>query len=281
MSHSYRKERYSSSRYPSSKAQEKEGWIKVIIIFLVLIGCFFIIAYLWQQSVTQKEEISSQELLIIKFEQELGILRTLNPYRVDSNEILAKAVESIDLYPGWIARVYPIPEQPNSVDLMKDLGSFVMNETRFSMSSHKRYGIPQLNKSMYRLNGLYPNHKSGRLQVAVELYLAGLGKKDTGNSISKICSCYVRIDINEKRVIDKKIHMVTRYEDERMISGDIELPIGLYPISAMLYCDENSDFSGEDIQVSISFRNSSEYHLTTSRHSIFHIYKPEHVIAKL
>ena len=98
---------------------------------------------------------------------------------------------------------------------------------------------------------------------------------------NQIHSCYVRIDINEKRVIDKKVHLMAKYQGEQMISGDVDLAKGLYPISAMMYCEENSEVEGENIQVAISFRNSAQYNLTSSRHSVFHIYKPENVIAKL
>jgi hypothetical protein len=164
---------------------------------------------------------------------------------------------------------------------MNDLGSFVMNETRFSLSSHKRYGIPQPSKSMYRLNGLFPSYKSGRLQVGVEFYLANNNNEQEKDNMSKICSCYARIDINNKRVIDKKLHMVTRYDNETVLTGEVELEKGVFPISALLYCDEKSDFSGDEVQVSISFRNPGQHSLSTNRYSIFHIYKPENFTAKL
>lgn len=276
MSRTYRKDRYS---YAS--AERKEKWIKVVIIFLALVICFGIIGVQWKLSKQQQKSADAQQLMISKFEEELRILRTLNPYQVPSNEVLAKAVEQVDLFPGWIARVYPLPNKRENIALMSDLGSFVLNESKFSLSSHNYYGIPQLNKGMYRLNGLYPNKKSGRLQVAVELYLSSNKGESKYDSASQICSCYVRIDINEKRVIDKKIHMVTRFQDEQMIMGDVQLTKGLHPISAMLYCDENSDFSGEQVKVAISFRGANQPSLTPSRHSIFHIYKPGNMVAKL
>lgn len=275
MSYSYRRERYTSG-----KSAAKESYIRIIIVFTVLLACFCIIALQWYQGRMQKSELNSQLAQAERYEQELSILRTLNPYRIGSNEVLAKAVENVDLYPGWIARVYPIPKKASDASLLKDLGSFVLNETRFSLSSHKRYGIPQLNKSMYRLNGLYPNHSDGRLQVAIELDISSENKA-ASDMANQIHSCYVRIDINEKRVIDKKIHLMAKYQGDQMISGDVDLAKGLYPISAMMYCEENSEVEGENIQVAISFRNSAQYNLTSSRHSVFHIYKPENVIARL
>lgn len=276
MSHAYRKDRYSYAN-----AERKEKWIKVVIVFLALLICIGIIGVQWKLSKDQQASAEEQLLKITKFEEELRILRTLNPYQVPSNEVLAKAVEQVDLFPGWIARVYPLPKQRENIALMNDLGSFVLNETKFSLSSHNHYGIPQLNKGMYRLNGLYPNKVTGRLQVAIELYLASDKSEGNYENASKICSCYVRIDMNGKRVIDKKIHMVTRFQDEQMIMGDVQLKKGLHPISATLYCDESSDFSGEQVKVAISFRGANQPSLSSSRHSIFHIYKPGNMVAKL
>lgn len=276
MTSSYRRERYTSSR-----AKTKESWIRVILTVIILLGCFAVITMQWKKLTATNDMLIQKTKIITKFEDELDILRTLNPYQVDSNEVIAHAVQNIDIFPGWVARVYPIPKNSQNVLSMNDLGSFVMNETRFSLASHKRYGMPQPSQGMYRLNGLFPSHKKGRLQVGVELYLASQKGTEQNESSSQICSCYVRIDINKKRVIDKKIHFVTRFEAEKVITGEVELAKGLFPISAVLYCDENSDFTGDEVQVSISFRNPEQYKLTTSRDAIFHIYKPNDLTAKL
>lgn len=276
MSHAYRRE-----RYMSGKSSTTEGWLRVVVTIIVILICIGVIFFQWQNSSKLQDAMLNQEILVGKFEQELAILRTLNPYHVESNEIIATAVENVDLFPGWVARVYPIPEGSNNIRLMNDLGSFVMNETRFSLSSHKSYGIPQPSKSMYRLNGLFPSYKKGRLQVGVEFYVADKDNENSANDTNKVCSCYARIEINNKRVIDKRIRMYTRYEEEAVLTGEVELSKGVFPISAMLYCDEKSDFSGEDVQVSISFRNPGQHSLSASRYSIFHIYKPETFTAKL
>jgi hypothetical protein len=276
MSHSYRKD-----RYITGESSAKEGYSRVIFTVFVIITCMGVIAYQWMNTVKLKDSIAENKVIVSQIGAELDVLRTLNPYHVESSEILATAVENVDLFPGWIARVYPVPQDHKKANFMNDLGSFVMNETRFSLSSHKRYGIPQPSKSMYRLNGLFPSYKSGRLQVGVEFYLTNNSKSQSKDSVSKICSCYARIDINNKRVIDKKLHMVTRYDNEMVLTGEVELPKGVFPISALLYCDEKSDFTGDDVQVSISFRNPSQHSLSSNRYSIFHIYKPENFTAKL
>ena len=145
----------------------KETYVRFAITATMFLLCFGVISVQWSKGQQLKESVKKQIILVEKYEQELGILRTLNPYHVEANEILANAVENVDLFPGWVARVYPVPPKAAKANLMNDVGSFVMNETRFSLSSHKRYGIPQPNKSMYRLNGLFPSYKKGRLQVCL------------------------------------------------------------------------------------------------------------------
>ena len=255
--------------------------IQLLIVGVLVAGCTASSLFLWKKVVTLKESLHKQKVMNVTNQRELDILRTLNPYHVESNEVLAKAVENADLYPGWVARVYPVPEKAGSVTASNDIGSFVMNETRFSLSSHKRYGITHADKSMYRLNGLFPSHKPGRLQVAVAFYLKKIGVNYTKDTMSQIGSCYARIDINQKRVIEQKLHIVTKFEREQILTGDVDLQKGLYPISAVVYCDRKSDFAGEDVEVAISFRNPTQQFLTTSRYSIFHVYKPDSITAKL
>ncbi|WP_286263028.1 hypothetical protein [Thalassotalea atypica] len=276
MSYYYRREKYTRSRHSTKYAWLKWG------LALTLLACCSAFSVHQLIKADKLSGVNKQKSAMIKqYEEELSILRTLNPYHVGSNEILAKAVENIDLFPGWITRVYPVPDG-NKIDLSaSDLGSFVLNETRFSLLSHRRYGIAQPSVSMYRLNGLFPSRTNGRLQVGVEFFLTSNSEALMEEKMSQIASCYARIDINQKRVIDKRLHLVTKYSHEQVIIGEVELNKGLFPISAMIYCDEKSDFNGEEVEVSISFRNSGQYNLSTSRNSIFHIYKPQNSIAKL
>ena len=276
MSSYYRKERYSSRTATFTDSLIR---VTLLILFtLILGGALFIQS---KKASTLSEDLDDKSILLIQAENELAILRTLNPYHVGSNEVLAQAVDKADLFPGWITRVYPLPSSVEQAAFSNDVGSFVMNETRFSLSSHKSYGIAQPSKSMYRLNGLFPNRVKGRLQVGVEFYVKDHAKNAGSESMAKISSCYARIDMNNKRVIDKKIHLMTRFESEQVLTGSLELNKGLFPISAMLYCDRKSELNGSDIEVSISFRTPEQYNLTTSRYDIFHIYNPKNIIAQL
>jgi len=273
----YRRDRYSKSN-GSAKKENLLRWLVITVIVVVAVVFGFL---QFQKSQQLSAIIGKHTEAITQYEEELSILRTLNPYHVGSNEVLAKAIESVDLFPGWVTRVYPVPKHNKVPASGSDLGSFILNETRFSLSSHKSYGIPQPNLSMYRLNGIYPSHTNGRLQVGVEFYLTADKLKRKDDAASQIASCYARVDINQKRVIDKKLHLVTKYDNQQVLTGEVALAKGLFPISAMLYCDEKSDFNGEDVEVSISFRNSSQYNLSTARNSVFHIYKPKNMTASL
>lgn len=276
MSSYYRKERYvrQTSSFTDSLIR-----VAILIVFTTILGGA--LAIQWKKAAVLSNNLNDQTLLLNKAEDELSILRTLNPYHVGSNEVLAQAVSKADLFPGWITRVYPLPANEEQAAFSNDVGSFVMNETRFSLASHKSYGISQPSKSMYRLNGLFPNRKKGRLQVGVQFYIKNQTMNKSSESIAKISSCYARIDMNNRRVIDKKIHLMTRFESEQVLTGSLELNKGLFPISAMLYCDKKSELNGDDIEVSITFRTPEQHNLTTSRYDIFHIYNPKNITAQL
>lgn len=283
MSYSYHRERSYSSRSgsrSSSRRRFKESLIIITIVLAIIIALMFVCLKLWQGKNELQNSLVEKSVIVKTYEQELSILRTLNPYHVGSSEVLQEAVNNIDLFPGWITRVYPLPENHEKAMYMMDLGSFVMNETRFSLSSHQRYGIPKPNKSMYRMNGLMPSHVKGRHQIGIEFYINDR-KLVVAKDKSGIGSCYARVDVNQKRVIDKHLRIFTRYNTEQMLTGEVELNKGLFPISAVFYCDKRSDFNGADVEVAISFRQPNQSSLSVERNSIFHIYNPQGVTAKL
>ena len=276
--HYYRDYKYGRRR---SKSSKKLSIIKMVVVLMMLSGCVAAGLFQLQRAEKFAQQLAENKQLVKHYEEEMSILRTLNPYHIAPSEIISEASTNVDLFPGWVTRVYPVPKSTKAASTMSDLGSFIMNETRFSLSSHKRYGIEQPTVSMYRLNGLYPHHQKGRLQVGVEFYLSTSSLDSNEEAKTQIASCYARIDINQKRVIDKKLNMVTKFSHEQVVIGEVELAKGLFPISAMLYCDDKSDFKGDEVQVSISFRHPGQYNLSTSRNAIFHIYKPNRVTAQL
>ena len=283
MSYSYHRERGYSSRSSnrsSSRRRFKQGLLIITVLLAGIVGLIFLSLTLWQGKSDLHKALMEKSVVVNTYEQELSILRTLNPYHVGSSQVLQEAVNNIDLFPGWITRVYPLPDSHEKAMYMMDLGSFVMNETRFSLSSHQRYGIPKPNKSMYRMNGLMPSQRKGRHQIGVEFYINDR-KLVVAKDKAGIGSCYARVDINQKRVIEKHLRIFSRYNTEQMLTGEVELNKGLFPISAVFYCDKKSDFNGADVEVAISFRQPNQSSLSVERNSIFHIYNPKTVTAKL
>jgi hypothetical protein len=240
-----------------------------MLIFTTLFG--------WNK-VNELSSIIEDDLMTIKlYEQELAILRTINPYQGNSDELVQAAVNNSDVFPGWVTRVYPLPTSKDALIQNSDFGSFVMNGTQFTLASHKQHGIVQPTKSMYRLSGLLPSLQRGRHQIGVEFNFANTQNTSNKNRVTRTGSCFAQIVVNHKRVIDKRVNMVSRFETSRVVTGEVELGRGLFPIDAIIYCDEKSDFNNKDVEISFSFRNPSQQRLTRTSNSIFHIYSPKMV----
>ena len=119
MSYYYRRKKYTRSR-----ASTKYAWLKWTLVLVLLACCSAFSVHQLIKADKLSGAIKQKSLKIKQYEEELSILRTLNPYHVGSNEVLAEAVENIDLFPGWITRVYPVPDG-NKVDRSaSDLGAF-------------------------------------------------------------------------------------------------------------------------------------------------------------
>jgi len=268
---SYRKDRY---HYHTAQRKGRRYFVASLICILVVLASFTFYLGLGKEKL--KKENIEQKVEIAKIESELAVLRTINPYKVATNEVIQNAVAKVDLFPGWVTRVYPIPDSVESVNLVTDMGTFVMNETTFSLASHQRYGIKQPSRSMYRLSGLMPSYIKGRHQIGLQLSLEDNGEDDETGS-ARLGSCYTQVIVNHKRVIDRKLHLISNYDPERVITGEVELDKGLFPISALIYCEQNNHFETEDVNFSISFRDPAQNSLESSRDAVFHIYSPENL----
>lgn len=231
--------------------------------------------YIMNTQKQHKVELLNKEEQIEAFETELSWLRAINPYHGDYQEIEELAVRNNNLFPGWVTRVYPVPDSPNQVMLNHDVGTFVLNETKFSLASHKRYGITEQNKSMYLLNGLLPSMKKGRHQIAIKFAVNNKADLKNNKGVRKIGSCYSKFFVNQKRVIDKRIRFMGGDVSNDLHIGEVSLDLGIYPVSGMIYCDKKSDFSDDEIDISIMFREPSEQVLSASRYNVYHVYKPD------
>lgn len=261
----YRKERY------LYKTSQRKGNFYFFVSWIVLLLLIITIFLGWNKVNELQTQIDENAMILGIYEEELTVLRSINPYQGESNELVQKAINNSDVFPGWVTRVYPIPSSRETLNQQRDFGSFVMNGTQFTLASHQMHGIEQPTKSMYRLSGLLPSYIKGRHQIGVKFNFLN----DTQNSINKatkIGSCFAQLAVNHKRVIDKRVSMASRFETSRVVTGEVELGKGLFPIDAIIYCDDKSDFNDKNVEISFSFRNPSQQRLTRASNSIFHIY---------
>jgi len=269
---------YRKDKYIHGTAQRK-GKLYIISACIIILLLTIVVLFGWNNMSKLNAKIDNNRMIINFYEEELSILRTINPYQGSSNELVQTAINQSDVFPGWVTRVYPLPSSKDMLNQQSDFGSFVMNGTQFTLASHKMHGIEQSTKSMYRLSGLLPSLIKGRHQIGVEFnFLDNVGEYNQREAM-KIGSCFAQIIVNHKRVIDKRVSMVSRFETSQVVIGEVELGRGLFPIDAVIYCDEKSDFNNKDVEVSFSFRNPTQQRLTRTSNSIFHIYSPKLVSA--
>ena len=266
---SYRKDRY---LHGTSQRKGRMYLMVALVMFIMLILISF---YSFKKVTTLNAMNEKKTEIIALYEQELAVLRTINPYQNESGGLVQAAIENSDVFPGWVTRVYPLPQDKYTINQHRDFGSFIMSGTQFTLASHQMHGIEQPSKSMYRLSGLLPSLIKGRHQIGVEFTFlpqeGGRGYREK----SKIGSCFAQIIVNHKRVIDKRVNIVSRFETSQVITGEVELGRGVFPIDAVIYCDEKSDFNDKNVEVSFSFRRPDQQRLTT-RNDIFHIYGAKH-----
>lgn len=255
-------------------ALKKRQWVGGIAASLLI--CFLIVTtYInWKKVDNLSEAVGSNLDIISNYEQELAILRTFNPHRSEVNDLIDLAVQNDDILPGWIARVYHLPSSITSINEKNDLGSFVMNGAQFNLGSHKMHGIQQPSKSMYRLNGLLPTQFPGRHQLGVEFNFL-YDDNDVRNNVKKVGLCFVQVHIQNNIVINERVVMSSRTETSKLVTGELELGRGVFPIDAVIYCDEKSDFYSRNVEVSFSFRNPHQHRLTKNNDVVHYIHQPQ------
>lgn len=268
---SYRKDRYLNG------SAVKKGRIYLATALLLFLGLVATVLFSLNKMEQLTSTINYTQSTIKHYEKELSVLRTINPYQGSSDSLVQSAINNSDVFPGWVTRVYPLPTSKDKLNRQSDFGSFVMNGTQFTLASHQSYGIVQPKKSMYRLSGLLPSLIKGRHQIGVEFNFVNDVQGGSKSRMTKIGSCFAQIMVNHKRVIDKRVSMASRFETTRVLTGEVELGRGLFPIDAVIYCDEKSDFNDKDVQISFSFRKPGQQRLTNSNNAIFHIYSPKMV----
>lgn len=241
-----------------------------------LFGVIAIAAMLWaakcQINISRlKQELNTASVYASNTESELSVLRALNPYQYKYSQILESSDALQDLMPGWVVRIYKTPQQLTDLSAMMDMGAFVLDESKFTLASHENYGLDSLGNPLYRLNGLIPATMSGRFQIGVKLSFKNRTSKD--KALPNLQSaCFARVDVNNKRVIEHKIRYFPGNEDDAVLTGNVMVSKGVHPISALLYCDDGSQYSGDDVQISLTFREPGSNTFKNSSESVFHLY---------
>ncbi|MCO7223930.1 hypothetical protein [Pleionea sp. CnH1-48] len=252
----------------SSKTQSLIATVSLAgLAFIVLLVLFY--KQSWSNAQLQSKIVELEKEKRIA-NQELDILRTLSPYPIDTNQSVAESLKDMTLAPGWVARVYPVPNHLDELNNKLDMGSFVLDERQFTLTSHKQYGVKHLGSALYRLNALFPTLSRGRHQIGVQIGLSEAFLNNYSSSLLDV-TCYIKVSIDQNQLIDKRIKLAN--EKEVILTGELHLEPGTHPISSIFYCDKHSDANGEDIIISLSFRNPGEHSLSNHRNSVYHIYK--------
>lgn len=264
-------------RYGKGQRRSHEGrlqWYSVTIA-LLLVTVLVLSAVLWMQTSSHRSKshkLSALELVLDAQEQELSVLRTINPYQYKYEQILSSKEVTRDMLPGWITRVYPAPNSLAELGSMMDMGAFILDQSKFTLASHESYGVESPVNPLYRLNGVLPSASAGRYQIGMRFAFTGT-QSHADTMLSKYASCFTQIVVNNERIVEQRIRLNAGAHNNELITADVVVSKGLHPISVVLYCDSDSFYSGDDVQISMSFREPGAPTFTDSAHSVFHLYQ--------
>ena len=242
----------------------------VSAIALLLLG---LVVFQQQKLGSVKSALQSKKNEVELQKEELDVLRAINPYQYAFEQVIPRAVNDGNIFPGWVTRVFPAPRVPGQALTMMDMGAFILDQKKFNLAVHRSYGLETTQNVLYKMNGLLPSKKPGRYQIGIEFsYDNSLSGQDIPST--KIYSCFARLDVNTKRVIDTNVRFQANRSFEKLITGDISVVVGVHPISASIYCDGDGRIDTRSVQVSMRFREPGQVFLQQNGHAVFHIYKP-------
>jgi len=242
--------------------------------FITLVLLFFVFLFLLIQVVKVSSKTKSYQVAVKRIdllEQENTIFRAVTPIKSSVPEIIKQAEINKLLVPGWVTRVYNTGMKDSELSAALDLGSFIMNEIRFNLTTHKNYGIDNPDKALYQMNGLYASKIAGNHQIAVnsQISLRNI------NSLKKeytAAECRVSVKINHKIVLNKHIRLSSDLTHKQVVTGQIELAKGVFPISSKFYCDKVTGANNQGPLFSINFRSPDEFSFKNQGLSVYHIY---------
>jgi hypothetical protein len=259
---------YYDRRKPKNNLNYKPYLFGALLIILLLI--FFII-FQKIKLINKDNDYQSITKSMSILRQENAIFRTINPIKSSVPEIIKQAAVKKTLVPGWVTRVYSNNMKNNELSASMDLGSFVMNETNFSLTTHKNYGIENLNNPLYQMNGLYASNEAGMHQISINSQLIS-EKSEDRYPIPIVSDCKVTIRINNKTIINHLIKLSSNSVTKRVITGQIELKQGVFPISSKIYCDKTPSVKESSNTFNINFRGPSQFSLSNRGLSVYHVF---------
>ena len=246
-----------------------KGYFFITLALLLFVSLFLIIQTVKVESKTKSYQVAIKKIDLLK--QENTIFRTVTPIKSSVPEIIKQAKINKLLVPGWVTRVYNTGMKDSELSASLDLGSFIMNEIRFTLATHKNYGIDNPDKALYQMNGLYVSNVAGSHQVAVntEILLRNV------NNIKKeytAAECRISVKINHKSILDKHVRLSSDLTHKQVVTGQIELEKGIFPISSKFYCHKVKGINNHGPMFSINFRSPDEFSFKNQGLSVYHIY---------
>ncbi|MCB2100628.1 MAG: hypothetical protein KDE22_07145 [Rhodobacterales bacterium] len=154
-----------------------------------------------------------------------------------------------DLRPGWIARVFVAPDVPADDLSGDDVGLFVLDEQRFSLTAHEGHMIDQPRLAAYKLNGLYHAEQAGQHQLGLTVKVAGLSK----DAAYQVPVCHLRVSVKDRRIIDRRI-VFSPHAAVGMVDGAIDLDPGLHAAEVVISCALPPGHAGSHVTVTLGDR---------------------------
>lgn len=251
-------------------ADGKNRYLKLLV--LVVLIFFLTIIFVQQIKLSNSfEQVNRVTKSLALLEQENTIFRAITPVQSSLPEIITKAVDNKLLVPGWVTRIYSASTGADDSSESMDLGSFIMNETRFTLANHKSHGIETPSRALYRMNGLYVSNAAGKHQVAVNSQLFPQQWKDNREGYVAL-ECFIHISINNENVIHRTIKLSSDRNDKKVVTGQIKLKKGIFPISSKFYCEEGNYFENKEPLFSINFRSPENFSFSNNGLHVYHIY---------
>ncbi|GAA5218250.1 hypothetical protein ACFSJ3_15345 [Corallincola platygyrae] len=228
-----------------------------------------------------KKQVNQLNKNFQQLQGEVDVLRTLEP-GARSENLFSNAANNMRLQPGWVVRVHKNPDFRKAVPELKgsDLGSFVMDESRFHLARHRYNQIERPPVGAYQMNGVYASLTKGRHQFVLSFNVNRLSMQ-RANEPKIATRCFASMRVNGRELFSDSVNLYQGFRDEALMNGEVSLDQGMHPISAVIFCDISGSLRGEDVEVVFKSRAPGDATAQISRNSVFHVARPQHELARL